>query len=75
MHITCWSFAIGAVLVNLLARKITEDKVKFEPYFAFNFNENNDAGQYDKVLNLAGNLTSKIERSETKRLLDSSSSI
>ena len=74
MHITCVSFGIGAILVNIAAKKIFEDKEKFYPIFDFNFNESNDDTQYNPVFALATGFTSKLERSETQRLLDDSTS-
>jgi hypothetical protein len=74
MHITCVSFGIGAVLVNLATKKITEDKDKFHKYFVLNFNETNDASSGNAVFNFADGLTAKIQKSETQRIMDSNAS-
>lgn len=75
MHIACFSFGIGALLVNIGAKLAMKNKEEsLEKHFDFNFNENNDASQYNKVLNLAGGLSSGYQRSETMKLLDSDSS-
>ena len=74
MHITCLSFGIGAILVNLATKKITEDKAKFHKFFVLNFNETNDASTGNAVFNFADGLTAKIQKSETQRILDSNAS-
>ena len=39
MHLACYSFGIGALLVNTLAKCIPDSRMD---KFAFNFNENNE---------------------------------
>lgn len=56
MHITCYSFGVGALIVNYAAKKIFADKNKFEKLFEFDFNETNDKARYFKVLQIADNI-------------------
>lgn len=70
MHIACLSFGIGAVLVNLAAKKLFEDKDKHEDMFKFDFNETNEE-RPNALLGMASHLSLKINRSETERLLES----
>jgi magnesium-transporting ATPase (P-type) len=70
MHITCYSFGIGAILVNLAAKKLFEDKDKYEDMFKFDFNETNEE-RPNAILNMSNRLSMKVEKSETQRLLDS----
>ena len=66
MHITCLSFGIGALLLNIGSKKIPEEK--FKHYFELNFNETNDGSKYNPVLSLADGLSNKVQRSETQKL-------
>lgn len=74
MHLACFSFGLGALLVNLAAKKATEDKEKFIKYFDLNFNETNDAAQSNAVFNFTNGMTAKIQKSETQRIMDSNAS-
>jgi magnesium-transporting ATPase (P-type) len=72
MHLTCFCFGLGAMLVNIASKKMPEEK--FKAYFEFNFNETNDSSNYNKFLNYADGLSNKansIKRSQTERMLDS----
>lgn len=72
-HLTCWCFGLGALLVNLASKKMPEEQ--FKKYFEFEINETNDSAKYNKFMNVTQGLTAKIERSETKKLLESPSSV
>lgn len=71
MHFTCFCFGIGSILVNIAVKHGLKDEEKYSQYFQFNFNETNDQSKYNQILILADVLTTKIKKSETKRLLDS----
>lgn len=71
MHIACFSFGIGAILVNLGSKKLFEDRAKFYHYFDFKFNENNDENDPTaKYFQMADEFTARVKRSETVRLLE-----
>lgn len=74
MHIACFSFGLGALLVNIAVKKALPDEEKFSKTFDINFNENNEVRE-NKLLNFTDGLSSKIQKSETTRLLDSYSSV
>ena len=72
-HLTCWCFGLGALLVNLGSKKMPEEQ--FKKYFEFEFNETNDSSKYNKFMNVTQGFSKKIERSETRKLLESPDSV
>lgn len=67
MHLTCLAFGFGSLLVNLGVKFIPpEHGVKFE----VKLNENETEGS-DVLSKMTARFTSKAQRSETMRLLDS----
>ena len=60
MHICCWSFAVGSLLVGFLGKFIP---LEHSSKFALNFNENGA----DDVLS---KMTSQIQKGEKERLLN-----
>lgn len=50
MHITCWMFGVGSIIVNLAAKKIFNDAAKHSRMFDIPFNEKNDEESYNFIL-------------------------
>ena len=68
MHIACWSFGIGALLVGALGKFIPPEH---SGKFALNFSESEGAEGNDVVSRITSRFTQPIKKSETERLLDS----
>jgi hypothetical protein len=65
--ITCISFAIGSLLVNLGIKYIPPERAAV---FNLPFNENQGAEGDDAISRFTNKLTSKNTRSETEKLLN-----
>lgn len=74
MHLACFSFGFGALLVNLSSKKGLEDREKFQKYFEFNFNESNDPAVKNAVFSVTDRFSAKLKQSHTQRMLDSNAS-
>jgi hypothetical protein len=71
MWFTCLGFGVGPIGVNLLAKKIFYDREKYYSKFDFKFNETNEKEEGNKFLAFADNFSGGFEKSETRRILDS----
>jgi magnesium-transporting ATPase (P-type) len=57
MWLTCLGFGVAAIGVNLLTKKIFEDKEKYFSLFDFKFNETNEKEEGNKILSFADNFS------------------
>jgi magnesium-transporting ATPase (P-type) len=72
MHITCWMFGLGAIAVNIAAKKIFNNSKVHYKIFNVPFNEKNDKENYSKVLKLFEVFKSKYQSKpdEIDRILE-----
>jgi hypothetical protein len=69
MHITCYSFGVGSILVGLALKKIPEahlDKLTKIPFKEDGGDDTDALSQFTSRMNGGG-----LQKSETQRLLDS----
>lgn len=63
MHITCWIFGLGAIGVNLAAKKVFDDEDAYAPYFNIKMNE--DLSQEtNKVLKKMQSIKRRMDRKD-----------
>ena len=66
MHITCLSFGIGSVLVDLLVKKLmAKDQEKLQKYFEIDFNETDAPGKYNDLISRGFREANELQRSKT----------
>lgn len=68
MHLTCYMFGLGSLLVSLGCKYIPE---QHQAFFAFKLNENEGNEGNDFASRITNVLTHKVHKSETMKLLDS----
>lgn len=69
MHITCWVFGVGALVVNIMAKIIFKNEDHYSRYFRFKMSENPDLGK-SKVVNFTNKVQSRLMKKQED--LDSS---
>ena len=68
MHLACYCFGFGSILLSLAIKAIPEEHAT---KFAFKLNETEGTDGNDMASRFTSRFTTKVQKSETQRLLDS----
>jgi len=63
MHITCFTFGFGALVVNIAAKKVFNDEAAYAPFFEFKMSEDPNE-QENKFLKYSQQMQSTLQKQE-----------